>query len=267
MRWSEDDGEWEAAPPERGVLPLRSLRLLTWNVYFGDHQFEARRDALVARLGRLALDVIALQEVTPDLLSALLSAEWVRAGYQVGVQLDGSYEPIGSYGVVLLTRVPVRRLWQVALPTGMGRALLCAMVAADVTVGTVHLESLGEVAHRVEQLRIIQPHLGALPGDAVLCGDMNFPDGAPAETAALDRRFVDTWPRLRPGQPGFTVDTDLNLMRYELKGRRSQKRIDRIFLKGAAWQARAIELVGTEAIDADGTCISDHFGLLVELSR
>ena len=266
MRWSQD-GEWEAAPSERASEPVRSLRLLTWNVYFGDHQFEARRDALLARLAHLRPDVIALQEVTPDLLTALLAEEWVRRGYRVGVQLDEAYEPIGRYGVVVLSRVPVQRLWQVALPTQMGRALLCATLDADLTVGTVHLESLGEVSQRVDQLRIIQPHLAALPGDAVLCGDMNFADGATAETAAIDRRFVDTWPRLRTGQPGFTVDSDLNLMRYELKGRRSQKRIDRVFLKGSAWRARAIELVGTEAIDSDGTCISDHFGLLVDLVR
>ena len=55
MRWSQD-GEWEAAPSERASEPVCSLRLLTWNVYFGDHQFEARRDALLARLaGRLNL--------------------------------------------------------------------------------------------------------------------------------------------------------------------------------------------------------------------
>lgn len=260
------DGEWEAAPAPTAPHPGRSLRLLTWNIYFGGHQFEERRDALFAHLERLDPDVVALQEVIPELLTPLLEQEWVRRRYHVGLQLDDHYEPIGRYGVILLSRVPVERLWQVELPTGMERALLCARLANGLTVGTVHLESLGERDYRVLQLAIIQPRL-LDAGDAVLVGDMNFSDADRDETMTLDRRFTDVWKALRPGEPGFTVDTDLNLMRYQLKQRRAQKRIDRVLLAGPTWKATSISLVGTEPIHADGTFVSDHFGLLVELAR
>ena len=50
----------------------------------------------------------------------------------------------------------------------------------------------------------------------------------------------------------------------EIDGR--DQRFDRVFLRGARWQPRTIERVGTTAIDSDGTFVSDHFGLEVDLA-
>ncbi|MCE9575244.1 MAG: endonuclease/exonuclease/phosphatase family protein [Deltaproteobacteria bacterium] len=253
-------GHWDTPPPPPRGAPV-ALRLLTWNVYFGGHMFEERADALVAELARRRPDVIALQEVTPELLAMLVAAPWVRASYQVS-DVDG--RTLTGYGVIVLSRLPIRRLAAIELPSEMGRRLLVAELACGLTVATVHLESMaGYERARLAQLAIIQAAL-APADDVALVGDMNF---APAseEDRAIAPALVDVWPALHPDAPGYTVDTDVNAMRAQLKSTPTHKRIDRVFLRSDRWRAAAIERVGTEAIDIDGTFVSDHFGLEVAL--
>lgn len=254
-------GAWSEAPRPSAASPV-DLRVLTWNVWFGAHMFEERCTALIAELERRRPDVIALQEVTPELLARLVDARWVRSAYQLS-----DVELWQSYDVLLLSRLPIREVSVLDLPTRMGRKLLVGELACGLAVATVHLESMKEsIEPRAAQLRLIQPHLAAHYPDAVLVGDMNFQPTDEVETAALDPRFVDVWPALRPDDPGYTADSELNPMRFALKPKLSRKRIDRVFLRGGRWQARAIELVGTEPIDVDQTFTSDHFGLEVTLA-
>ena len=244
----------DAVAVERGA-PV-DVRVLTWNVWFADHRFDQRCSALLAELGRRRPDVVALQEVTPRLLEAVLAEPWVRAAYRV------SERAVGRYQVILLSRLPIRRMAEVGLPTEMGRRLLIAELACGLTVATVHLESTSEeMRARATQLAIIQPALAAHYEDALLVGDMNFTPDAPLENAALDPTFVDVWPSLRLDEPGYTVDSEVNTMRLRAMRTTSRKRIDRMFLRSQRWQARSIELVGTHAIDGADTFISDHFGL------
>ena len=251
-------GAWEMAPPAEETAPI-DLRIVTWNVWFGRHRFAARGGALLAELERRRADVIALQEVTPPLLRAILDAPWVRAAYQVS-ELD-----LIGYDVILLSRVPIVRMATLPLPTAMGRRLVVARLACGLDVATVHLESTkGCAAERATQLGIIQPALAGLGEDAVLVGDMNFEPGAPLETAALDPSFVDVWPALRPDDPGYSIDTERNWMRL-VQGGPGRMRIDRVFARTRRWRAEAIELLGTAPIDGEDTFISDHFGLLAEL--
>lgn len=239
----------------------RSLRVLTWNVYFGGHMFDDRRDALLAELARRRADVVMLQEVTLPLLAALIEQPWIDE-YHLS---DTDGRSIGRYGVVLLSRRPLADVRWIDMPSQMGRLLLVADIA-DLTVATIHLESmaLGR-ERRVEQLHRIRAELTG--DDVLLAGDMNFGPDDDAENAALDPTLADLWPVLRGADPGYTVDTAVNGMRYQLKDKRTQKRIDRVFLRSETWRARSIELVGTEPIDDLGTWTSDHFGLEVCLER
>jgi endonuclease/exonuclease/phosphatase family metal-dependent hydrolase len=254
-------GRW-APTPTPAREPPRALRVLTWNVWFGGHMFDERAAALLAELGRRQPDVVLLQEVTPELLATITLTPWVRARYALSDARGGT---LGGYGVLLLSRQPVRRMTQLELPSRMGRSLLVAELACGLTVATVHLESTDPCdAERAAQLRIVQPHLAALSPDVLLAGDMNFTPDHPLENAALDPSFVDVWPALH-ADPGYTVDTDVNTMRYQVRARRTQKRIDRVFLRSAAWRADAIHIVGTSPIDELGTFVSDHFGLEARL--
>jgi tyrosyl-DNA phosphodiesterase 2 len=238
------------------------LVVATWNTWFGDHMFDERTTALLAHLAQRRPDVIALQEVTITLLERLLDEPWVRHAYAVS-----DLELWQRYDVILLARAPIRRLSQLELPTQMGRRLLVAELACNLTVATVHLESMKESTDaRADQLRRIQPYLAQLGPDALLVGDMNFDPEARVENAALGRDLVDLWPALRPDDPGYTADSEANAMRYMLKPKLSQKRIDRAFLRGSGWRATRIELLGTSPIDDEGTFISDHFGLELALT-
>ncbi|MDI1429095.1 endonuclease/exonuclease/phosphatase family protein [Polyangium sorediatum] len=255
--------QWQAAGPAR-PMAAGPLKILTWNVWFGAHKSRVRQDALLAEISRRSPDVILLQEVTRKLLAAIVDTPWVRAGYQVS-DVDGS--TFSRYGVLLLSRIPIRRLVMLDLPTEMGRRLLSAELSCGITVATVHLESTSEcVSTRVAQLGIIQPSLAASSPDVVFAGDMNFAPDAAAENAALDPTFVDVWPALHGDRPGHTVDTSINFMRYVMHAEHSHKRIDRVFLRSRAWSPRAATLVGVEPIDEEGTFVSDHFGIEVELA-
>jgi endonuclease/exonuclease/phosphatase family metal-dependent hydrolase len=235
------------------------MKLLTWNVYFGGHMFEERRDALVAELARMRPDVIALQEVTAEHVEALAELP----GYASTFELSDGFLAAG-YGVAILARLPIVSMREFALPSDMGRTLLTVELATGITVATVHLESLDEATRRIEQFDLIHRRL-ASKDRVVLCGDFNLrPDDV--EQAAIDRAdpaWTDAWLALRFAEPGYTVDTDVNTMRYQLKDKRTQKRIDRVLLRGVT--ARSIELVGTSPVDVDGTFVSDHFGLLTNL--
>jgi tyrosyl-DNA phosphodiesterase 2 len=253
-------GAWKAAPRVPASDPV-DVRLLTYNVWFGAHMFEERRAALIAELERRKPDVICLQEVTKELLDVLIDQPWITRGYTLS-----DVELFQTYDVAILSRLPVKKLSALPLPTQMGRRLLVAELACGLAIGTVHLESMKQSTQpRAAQLRLIQPALAAL-GDAVLCGDMNFQPTDEVESAALDPAFVDVWPALHPNDPGYTADSQINKMRFELKPTLSRKRIDRVFLHSSRWRATSIELVGTEPIDLDGTFPSDHFGLATTLA-
>ena len=217
-------GDWKTAVRAPASTPV-DVRVLTWNVWFGAHMFEERRAALLVDLERRKPDVICLQEVTKELLDVLLETKWVRSAYTVS-----DLELFQTYDVAILSRLPIRKLSTLPLPTQMGRRLLVVELACGLTIGTVHLESMKQSTQpRASQLRLIQPALAEL-GDAVLCGDMNFQPTDEIETAALDPAFLDVWPAIRPDDPGYTADSQVNRMRFSLKPAMSRKRIDRVFI-------------------------------------
>ena len=95
-------------------------------------------------------------------------------------------------------------------------------------------------------------------------GDFNMRD---SENNLIDADYQDIWPALRPGEPGFTEDTSINLMRFDMKNKHRHVRFDRVLTKGDSWTPAAIELLGREPIsDAQPRVFpSDHFGVVCEL--
>lgn len=190
------------------------------------------------------------------------------------------------------------------LPSQMGRKLLLVRLpfplpvgggggggsggraAAQLVIGTAHLESLDAAGLRAAQLQTIWEALRGQQaeeeGAVILCGDMNFDDGAPAETAAC-AGATDCWLALH--QPpsdaasaaasavaidGATMPID------DFLGKPT--RIDRIFVRGGiSPHVSAMRLLGTAgivglAVPADGEARhpdglqrpSDHYGLACE---
>ena len=189
MHWR--DGRWAISPrhaaatsPGRAASTPVPLRIASWNAWLSDYRSPTRFRALLAELRQRHVDVIALQEVTQELLDLILSAPWIRSSYQV------SEPEVIGYDVIILSRLPIRRMATVPLPGTMGRRLIVAELACGLEVATVHLESTPPAtAVRLQQLAIVFEYLGSR-GDAVLVGDMNFDPTASLETGAIDPRFV-----------------------------------------------------------------------------
>ena len=222
--------EWRNAPASSATLAA-PLRIATLNVCFDPRLRRERTRALVAAIETWNADVVALQEVTLLVLASLQSSDLVRSEYHVAV---GSME--ATYGVVLLSRVPFTRVDQVSLPGMMGRTLLVGRWG----------EGEGSVAV------------------ATLVGDMNFDPGDPEERTR-DLRYTDAWPALRGNDPGYTEDTDTNVLRLLAEGgEHKQVRYDRIFVRSSSMRPTHIERVGTEPFGTPfgPSGLSDHFGVL-----
>ena len=168
-----------------------------------------------------------------------------------------------------LSRLPISRVTYTRLPTRQSRGFLQAELSINGSrqvVCCIHLDS-GKSSSRLRswQLRRI---LGALRSveDAVLLGDFNMRD---AENSRIAAPYRDAWPALRPHDDGFTEDTTINLMRYDMKNKHRHVRFDRVLVKGSRWAAAEIELLGTEPISSDLPRIfpSDHFGVVCRITR
>jgi endonuclease/exonuclease/phosphatase family metal-dependent hydrolase len=143
MQWR--DGRWSPSPRQTPSAPV-PLRIATWNAWLSDYRSHTRFHALLAELQQRNLDVIALQEVTQELLDRILAAPWIRSEYQV------SEPEVIGYDVILLSRLPIRRMATIRLPGTMGRRLVVAELACGLEVATVHLESAARAAR--DHLRI-----------------------------------------------------------------------------------------------------------------
>lgn len=240
------------------------LRVVTWNVWFNKWQRELRQRILWRELERLQPDVVCLQEVVPEHFNGPELRALRDRGWWI------CERTIRGYDVLVATRRPVLDCERMPLPSTMGRELL--MIRIDtrpvLTVATVHLESTPRMTNaRCRQLGDIHTRLAGEP-EVLLVGDMNFPAGDRPEAACLPG-WTDIWGALRPEDPGFTVDTDVNMMRRLMKTGDKRERIDRAFLRGDRWQSRRIDRLGTSPLPDDPDdpylFVSDHFGLCVDL--
>ncbi|MDB4989869.1 MAG: endonuclease [Myxococcaceae bacterium] len=264
--YDQESGTWGQAEAERAPLALHTLRVATFNVWFDSFEQAVRRRAVLDILERESPDVIALEEVTPSFLDALLAEPWIRADYAISrVWLS----PTVRYDVVMLSKLPVTRFTAHTLTSRMGRMLHTVELQTTegiVTVGGIHLESMREMTPtRLAQIDECVPLL-CQASTAIWLGDFN---AAPEslEDQRIRAAFTDAWEELL-SEPGYTRDTTQNAMLAKVKDDRHQ-RIDRIFVKSSAFVPKSIRMLGTEPIPGTSGQVfpSDHFGLVADLAR
>ena len=73
------------------------LTIVQYNTWFGTPFMKIRMKAIVAELERVNADIVCLQEVKVEMLSIILSLNYVRENYYVS---DVTGRTLGSYGVV-----------------------------------------------------------------------------------------------------------------------------------------------------------------------
>jgi tyrosyl-DNA phosphodiesterase 2 len=251
---------------DAGAVDRGELIVTTFNVWFDSYFADQRYRAIAHLLSREMADVMVFQEVTPSALSMLLAQQWVREHYRSAAVVGGR---VGNYGMLMLSRLPTARVTYTRLPTRLSRAFLKAEFTVNgrpLVVCSVHLESgKRSVRLRGRQLRRVFCALRSAD-DAIVLGDFNMRD---SENGRIVPPYHDVWPLLRPSDDGFTEDTTINHMRYDSKPKLRQVRFDRVLLKGHAWAATNINLLGTEAISHTHPRVfpSDHFGVICRLVR
>lgn len=256
--------KWRPVYGSGPIVKTGSLKLVTYNIWFGDHFFKQRLSAIAGILKATKADIIALQEVTENGLKLLLKHDWVKKNYFIS---DTSGATFYSYGVVLLSRIPFKRLELHPLTSMMGRYLLTAEFNINgqmLLVATTHLESL----RHSEKIRSVQLNeifsLLNRSENSLLLGDLNFCSSW-EENNHLDPGYSDVWQVLKPEAPGYTEDTDINIMRKALKREEQKVRFDRILLRNskAVWRPKKINRIGMEPISTQHPKVfpSDHFGL------
>lgn len=252
-------GRWTVSGTAKPV-DRRQLSLTTYNVWNDSKRAVERYLAIAQLLSRREPDVMVFQEITPAALDVFTSQGWVRNGYARAAVVG---DDTGGYGMLLLSRLPIAQVTYTRLPTRLSRGFLCAELAlngAPTVVCCAHLDS-GKASARLRgwQLRRLFRALRTAE-NAVVLGDFNMRD---TENWRIDSSYRDVWPDLRPDEAGFTEDTSINHMRYDMKEKHRQVRFDRVLLKSDHWTATGIELLGTEPIAAGLPRVfpSDHFGV------
>ncbi len=276
-RYSHSQGRWEqSSQPPTGRRWTPELTVVTWNVLFdlydrGELDLPGRIPLLLAALQEVDADLVALQEVTPVLLHALLRQPWVRRGYF----LSGSpaAETVMPYGPLLLSKFPIDELRFLSHSRDK-RSIIArlALGGSSLVVAVVHLPS--QRASNPAELRA--QHLGELmpfvfqEEDHVaeawmILGDFNF---APGEEQSLRRNgfsLQDAWPVARPDDPGLTFDPQHNGLARVTSLSGDPARYDRIFFTSGSLTLVPQQswMLGTLPKRTEGgwRLPSDHFGV------
>ncbi|MER6448994.1 poly(A) polymerase [Streptomyces venezuelae] len=263
-------GAWRPAGPAPGggaASAAPSVRLLTWNTLWDRYDAPRistalRRPLLLADLAAADADVIALQEVEPELLGMLLAAPWVRASYTVGTDPGG--RDVADCGLLLLSRLPVREAGMHLLRPHKGVVAVTVDTAAGpLVVSNTHLTSdhtqNGDVRRDAELARLAEG-LGGIEAGVALLGDFNDGrHGASGPAAALGMR--DAWSDVHGAADDTpTFDPVANPLAAvgSLSGRAA--RLDRILLRSTTARVARAALRG-DAPAPEGLFISDHFGV------
>ncbi|MFJ8623723.1 RNA repair domain-containing protein [Kitasatospora sp. NPDC093550] len=270
---SESNGGWRATTPETAPSAVRtSLRVVTWNTLwdrYDAHRIATvrRRPLLLAALEAADADVIALQEVEPALVTLLLAAPWVRAGYTLNADPLG--REVDEHGLLLLSRLPVLEAGRHELgPHKAVTAITVATGSEPLTVACVHLSSdhspNGE-ARRAAELGRLAEGLAGVEGELLLLGDFNDSrSGTDGPAAALGLR--DAWTQLHgPADHTPTFDPTANPLAAvsSLTGRPG--RLDRVLHRADTTRITAAALLGDRPTP-DGLHPSDHYGVAVDLT-
>ncbi|PWA96381.1 endonuclease/exonuclease/phosphatase family protein [Artemisia annua] len=249
----------------RAKEDLRKLKILSYNVWFAeDIELRIRMRAIGDIIQLHSLDVICLQEVTPNIYAIFQRTNWWKL-YKCSLSLDKA-----------MTRPYFCMQLCIAEVSTQGDTPL--------VVATSHLESPCPAPpkwdqmyskERVKQANEAVDFLKKNP-NAIFCGDMNWDDKLDGEFPLPDGWF-DAWTALKPKEIGWTYDTKANPMlsaNWKL-----QKRLDRFLVSLRDLKVESIKMVGTERIpevtymkqrkgkpDLELPVLpSDHFGLLLTM--
>ena len=279
-------------PPPAAAGDDRAMRLVTFNLLHGgpwsgvtgrDDHLEARLSLMVEQLRALDADVVALQEspvtrwrgdVSARLAAALgLSRVHARATERVFPWRWVGRLIVGALGFVegpaILSRYPIVASEVYELPRCRDRIDPRLALRADVATpaGVLPVFSTHTARDDCQTRRLVElasARRSALP--AVLMGDLNTVETAPALQEIVAHGFVDAFRTANPTAAGATVRQDVTASTST-----ARRRIDYVFvLPGTAFTADVVSsrvVLDRPRHNGDGSTLwpSDHYGVFAEV--
>ena len=281
-----------AGPATPAEAEERPLRLVTFNVLHGgpwssftgdDLQLESRLALIIEGLRALDPDVVALQEspitrrrgdVAARIAQALgLAHVHARATERVFHLRVLGRLVVGALGFVegpaILSRFPIAATEVYDLPRCQRWLDPRVALRADIQTpaGVVAVFSAHTSRDDCQTRRVAE--LAGEPSGrpAVVMGDFNTGETAPALGAFRDRGFVDLFRAANPDAPGLTV-----WQRIDAPSPTVFRRVDYVFVKaGDGGEATAVSarlVLNTPVTREDGGALwpSDHYGIFAEVA-
>lgn len=267
------DQSTPAAAPK--IVPVEdtqraTISLLTFKISADPRHADQRFSKIMELLRDSDADVIALQEAPNAFFDVLETQEWTQKYQVCTTTRDGLwYAPGGQF---VLSKFPIEESKDFMLPSDEARSLVWIYLRLNgrrLAVATTHLEAgPNEDDLRGQQLDTIFKAFDAAD-DYILLGNFAIGDEPAPLNEQIERRFADAWRRLRPADPGHTLDFARNApLRASKTKERNGRRADRILVQSARWIPKSIRLMGAEAAanDQPDGFPSRHFGVWCELA-
>ena len=201
-----------------------SFRLVSWNVNADASLPKSRMSALLQVIEITgAADVVFLQEVSREALTALLEESWIQQNWYTSDANASAFENQNFISITLVSKLWVATdgillgaIWRISLPSRFGRDALCCDLILNssskhtsgksslrIRLINVHLDSLQiNPSLRPHQLSIGASYLSAA-GRGIIAGDFN-PVLPEDDDLVRTNGLTDAWAHLHPNDPGHT---------------------------------------------------------------
>jgi tyrosyl-DNA phosphodiesterase 2 len=201
-----------------------SFRLVSWNINADASLPKFRMSALLQVIKTTgAANVVFLQEVSREALTALLEESWIQQDWYIS---DANASAFGSQKFISVTLVSkpwvvtdgilLSAICRISLPSHFGREALCCHLILNssskhtsgksslrIRLINVHLDSLPiNPSLRPHQLSIGASYLSAA-GRGIIAGDFN-PVLPEDDDLVRTNNLTDAWAHLHPDDPGHT---------------------------------------------------------------
>ena len=264
---------------------MRSIRIVTLNLWNTAGAADRRIEVLLPQLLSLQPQVVALQEVResskPGSGQAALLAKALRAEHRFAAADENSAE--GPVGNAILSRLPIVATETLRLPAARADDHRCALrcdiqtPSGRLPILSTHLSwELDAAVVREQQIVLLDEWAKKNPGEipTVMCGDFNCtPDSlvhqflsGRASLLGRSTYWRDAYARRHPRSDGFTWSARNP---YVARSIERNRRLDYIFVgqmqdhgAGAVLHSRVVlDLPNSEDIYP-----SDHFGVFAEVA-
>ena len=243
-------------------LPAK-FKLVTWNIWGIDNvsypMLNIRLPYIVDEMKKTDANIICLQEVSDTVYQYLLKDQWILDNYFISQHYLGEGYQISC--LILSKHLPKRGYFRLLHGEHIFSAIVIDM--GNFLILNHHAQAgskySGDISHPEKYTTCRKDHLKMLiddldhfkkpEQDLIIVGDFNFDIGNPEwEENDLLTGWKDVWNMLHPEEKGYTEDTNINLMRWNIKQNQKLYRYDGILYQGNKINPQQCELIGTESI-------------------